>query len=368
MASVVVDGGPTANGGSVNTLFTSVTICVPGSTTECQTIDHVQVDTASYGLRLLGPVLTLSLPGVKAADGNSLAECTQFVDGYSWGPVALADLQVSGETAASVPIQVIGAANFAAVPNACSSSGTTAEDTVATFGANGILGIGVFEQDCGSGCANNVNNGYYYSCPQTGSCAGAAPSLAIQVLNPVPLFAVDNNGTIIDLPSVASPGEATLTGSLIFGIDTQTNNKSGTQSVLTVDPATGNLTIVFNGQTLSGSFIDSGTNGIFFNDSNLSVCTDSNFSGFYCPASTQSFTASLTGSNAVSATATFTIQNAQTVVTANPTFAVLPTLGGTYSSSTNTFDWGLPFYYGRRVATAIDAHTTAVNTGPYIAF
>jgi hypothetical protein len=155
---------------------------------------------------------------------------------------------------------------------------------------------------------------------------------------------------------------------LIFGIDTQTNNKSGTQSVLTVDPATGNLTIVFNGQTLSGSFIDSGTNGIFFNDSNLSVCTDSNFSGFYCPASTQSFTASLTGSNAVSATATFTIQNAQTVVTANPTFAVLPTLGGTYSSSTNTFDWGLPFYYGRRVATAIDAHTTAVNTGPYIAF
>jgi hypothetical protein len=36
----------------VNGLFTSVTICVPG-TANCQTIDGVQVDTGSDGLRLL---------------------------------------------------------------------------------------------------------------------------------------------------------------------------------------------------------------------------------------------------------------------------------------------------------------------------
>jgi len=83
--SVVVDGGPAGLAGpSVNTLYTTVTVCVPGSTTQCQTIDNVQVDTQSYGLRILASVLTISLPVVAASDGNSLVECTQFVDGYSW--------------------------------------------------------------------------------------------------------------------------------------------------------------------------------------------------------------------------------------------------------------------------------------------
>ena len=376
VVSVVVDAGPTANSPGVNTLFTTVTVCVPGSTTECQTIDHVQVDTGSYGFRVLHSVLTVALPITLASNGNSLLECTQFVDGYSWGPVASADIKVSGETASSVPVQVIGDPSFSAVPDACSSTGT-AEDTVAVFGANGILGIGVFEQDCGAGCApppagdpanGNDANGDYYACPSAGDCVGTTAALTAQVLNPVPLFAVDNNGTLIDLPAVTSPGAVSLTGSLIFGIDTQTNNASGSQTVLTLAADTGDFTTVFAGQTLDASFIDSGTNGIYFNDSNIAACTDQGYSIFYCPATTESFSATLTGVNAVSATASFQVGNAETLSADNPTFAVLPTLAGTFSSTTDTFDWGLPFYYGRRVATAIEAHSTAVNTGPYIAF
>ena len=269
VVSVVVDGGP--NNSSVNTLFTSVTVCVPGSTTNCQTIDHIQVDTGSYGLRLLAPVLTLSLPVTMASDGNSLVECTQFVDGYSWGPIALADIQVGEETAASVPIQVIGSSGFTTVPANCSATGT-AEDTVAVFGANGILGIGVFEQDCGSGCAPpNTANTYYYSCSAS-ACVNIAVPLNNQVLNPVRLFATDNDGSIIDLPSVAAPGTTTLTGSLIFGIDTQTNNASGSETILGVDLTYGDFTTVFNAQTLSRSFLDSGTNGTYFDDANLTPC------------------------------------------------------------------------------------------------
>jgi hypothetical protein len=361
---VVVDSGPADN--SVNTLFTSVTLCVPGSTTQCQTIDHVQVDTGSYGLRVLGSVLTLSLPVTVAADGNSLAECTQFVDGYSWGPVASADVQLSGEKAASVPIQVIGVTSFPAAPAACSSTGTE-EDTVTEFGANGVLGIGVFEQDCGTYCAQNAASGYYYSCSQS-VCAQIAAPLTVQVTNPVPLFAADNNGTIIDLPTVPSPGAATVTGSLIFGIDTQTNNASGKQTVLTVDPDYGEFTTVFDGATLDASFVDSGTNGLFFNDSNITACSSSDFSGFYCPATSQSFTATMQGANGVTATPAFTVDNAQTEATNNPTYTALTGLAGTYTSATDTFDWGLPFYYGRRVATGIENHTTTVGTGPYIAF
>src|SRR5260221_14521669 len=96
-ASVIIDQGP--SNASVNTLFASVTVCVPGSTTSCQTIDHVLVDTGSYGLRILAPVLTLTLPVETLTGGSSLAECIQFVDGYSWGPVVSADVNIAGETA-----------------------------------------------------------------------------------------------------------------------------------------------------------------------------------------------------------------------------------------------------------------------------
>ena len=78
--------------------------------------------------------------------------------------------------------------------------------------------------------------------------------------------------------------------------------------------------------------------------------------------------ATLTGVNNVSTTVDFSIANAQTLATNNPTYTAFSTLGGTYSSSTTTFDWGLPFYFGRRVATAIENHSTSVGTGPYVAF
>jgi hypothetical protein len=367
VVAVTVDAGPdSASAPTINTLYTTVTVCMPGSTTECLTIDNIQVDTGSYGLRILAPVLTLSLPVTVASDGNSLVECTQFVDGYSWGPIASADVQIAGESASSVPVQVIGSSNFATVPAACSSTGP-AEDTVAQFGANGILGIGVFAQDCGAGCVSSAAPGYYYSCSQT-TCLPIAASLASQVPNPVPLFTTDNNGTILVLPGVAADGAASVSGSLIFGIDTESNNASGTQTVLALDPNTGNFTTAYNGTTLSDSFIDSGTNGIFFNDSTIPACTSTDFSGFYCPTSTLSLTATLTGLNNVSTTVDFSIANAQTLATNNPTFTAFVSLGGSYPSSTTTFDWGLPFYYGRRVATAIQGYTTSVATGPYVAF
>jgi Protein of unknown function (DUF3443) len=369
VVSVIVDAGP--NNSSVNTLYTTVTVCVPGSTTDCQIIDHIQVDTGSNGLRLLASVLTLNLQGTMASDGNALVECTQFVDGYSWGPIALADIQVGGEAASSVPVQVIGGSTFAVDPN-CSATGTTAEDTVAAFGANGILGIGVFEQDCGSGCAPpNTANTFYYSCSAS-ACAETAVGLNSQVLNPIRLFTTDNDGSIIVLPSVAAPGTTSLTGSLIFGIDTQSNNASGTETILGLDPVTGDFTTVFNSQTLTQSFLDSGTNGTFFDDTALTPCSDPNFKGFYCPAGPLSFMATLTGTNNTSITEPFTVDNAQTLATNNQTFSVLPTLAGTFSTSSSntssTFDWGLPFYYGRRVFTAIENQRSAVGTGPYVAF
>lgn len=370
VVSVVVDGGPAAAPAGVNTLFTTVTVCVPGSTSQCQTIDHIQVDTGSYGLRILGSVLTQSLPVTHTSAGNTLLECAQFVDGYSWGPVYLADVKIAGESASSLPIQVIGGSGFA-VPTECSGTGME-EDTVATFGANGILGIGVFEQDCGTFCTTTTNGlaptGHYYACSTPTLCSAATVPLNSQVLNPVANFATDNNGTFIELPTVAAAGAATVSGSLIFGIDTQTNNVSGTQTVLSVDSLNGDFTTTYNSMSLAESFIDSGSNAIYFTDTTIATCMNPDYAGFYCPANTLNLSAVLQGSNAASsANVTFSVSNAETLGTNNPTFTAQPALAGTFSSAIS-FDWGLPFFYGRHVATALEGHTTAVGTGPYVAF
>src|SRR5947199_6526413 len=105
---IVVNSGPAGN--YANGLFTSVTVCVP-STSNCQSIDGILVDTGSYGLRLLssagGGALTLSLPQQKGPSGNPIGECAVFVSGYTWGPVAAADISMAGEQASNIPVQII---------------------------------------------------------------------------------------------------------------------------------------------------------------------------------------------------------------------------------------------------------------------
>jgi hypothetical protein len=366
-ASVIVDAGPMS--ASVNTLFTSVTICVPGSTTSCQTIDHIQVDTGSYGLRLLAPVLTLTLPIETLANGNSLAECTQFVDGFSWGPIVTADFQIAGETAHSLPVQVIGDSRLTNIPAECSSTGGTEEDTVSTFGANGILGIGPFELDCGD--CDTATHGLYFACAT--SCTDTMVPANQQVPNPVTHFAVDNNGSIVVLPSVAPGGASNVMGSLIFGIDTQTDNASGAQTVLTVDDEA-ELLMTFNGQTLANSFIDSGSNGIYFADASISLCTappndpTSQIVNFYCPASTLTLPITIQGMNGtMTNNLTFAVGNTITMLNSN--FDAYPQLAGTIPAGSNVgFDYGLPFFFGKRVAVAVEGATTTAGTGPYIAF
>jgi hypothetical protein len=113
--------------------------------------------------------------------------------------------------------------------------------------------------------------------------------------------------------------------------------------------------------------LDTGSNGFYFKDTGLTQCTQSNFTTFYCPASPQTMSAELKGQNAVSATVDFTVDNAETLGANDPSFVAFPGLAGTYPT-TLAFDWGLPFYYGRTVYTAIENAMTAVGTGPYVAF
>jgi hypothetical protein len=369
VATVIVDGGPAALPvPSINTAFTSVTLCVPGSTTQCTVIDHVQVDTASFGVRILASALptgfSLPLQPAMGAASGSLVECVVFGDGYSWGPVALADFTIAGESVSSMPVQIIGDSRFLPASTDCSSQTTgMEEDTVAAFGANGIIGIGVVATDC-PGCTQSTAPQVYFACTTATACSGTTVPEANQVPNPISRFPVDNNGSFLTFPTVASAGAATVTGSLIFGVDTQSNNASGTQTVLFVDPNTAQLTMVYKNATLTDSFIDSGTNGIFFSDTSLATCTDA--TTFYCV--TQSLPLGIQLHAGGDFNTNFNIVSADNLNSETTAIAAFPGLAGTLPPSLDGFDWGLSFFYGRRVATVISGESTSVGTGPYIAF
>ena len=374
VAPVVVDAGPAElPAPSTNVLFVSVTICVPGTAT-CQTIDHINVDSASVGLRILASALpqSIALPQVSSS-GAPLAECVQFADGYSWGGLRSADVQIAGEHASNVTVHVIGDSGVPTqAPTDCVNSGPshTPENTVATFGSNGILGIEGFLQDCGPLCVNAVQPGTYYVCPG-GNCQGTTMPLAQQVQQTVSLFATDNNGVVIQLPAIGAAGAASTAGSLVFGIDTQSNNMLGSATVLDLD-SLGNFITHFNGVTLNQSFIDSGSNGYFFDQSgNSALVNCTNATGFYCPSTTQNFSAQNQSASGMGATSTvqFSVGNAESLFNNNPSFTAFNDIGGSQPAGfTQSFDWGMPFFFGRNVFVAIENATTSGGVGPYYAY
>jgi hypothetical protein len=351
-----VNGSLCSSNSYLNKPCVSVTVCTPGTAT-CQPINDILLDTGSYGLRIFQQILTnVSLTPVPSGSG-SLAECVQFADGSAeWGPVQTASVILGNEPAVRVPIQVIDS-TFGSVPTACG----TPDASPSAAGFNGILGVGLFAQDCGSGCQNSANNGRYYTCSGT-SCTGTAVALANQVQNPVALLPQDNNGVIVQLPSIPLGGSPSVNGSLILGIGTQSNN---VPSGVTAFPAnqSAEFTTTFNGTRYPQSFIDSGSNGLFFHStSQLRNCSDN--SDWFCHSSTVSLSATNTGfSGSPSGVVSFQIGNFDTLI--NSFNNVFPDIGGSFSSG---FDWGLPFFFGRNVFVGLDGSGSSLGTGPYWAY
>ncbi|MCX4150909.1 MULTISPECIES: DUF3443 domain-containing protein [Paraburkholderia] len=361
-AAVTVDFGVI---GVPNIPFVSVTLCMPG-TAHCQTIDHVQVDTGSSGLRVFATQLpvSLELPQQKDGAGNPLAECMQFFDGYTWGSVQLADVRIAGEKAASLPIQVIDP-DYSATPSDCSSLGAS-RNTPTSLAANGILGISVFKHDCGPVCVQDAVPATYYSCVGT-SCTSIAVAEKLQVANPIPYFATNNNGSILMLPAASSSSEASLSGQLVFGIGTQSNNGLGSAQVIGVSPSTGTFRTVQNGTTYSRSVMDSGSTGLFFQTSALPICATPN-NWFYCPASTQQLSAMIEGVNGVTSAVSFSVGNAAEIRLIHAGDPVMPLLAGPAFVTPTMFVWGLPFFYGRNIYAAVEQQSTPGGKGPYIAY
>lgn len=340
--------------GGVNLPYVSVEVCQPG-TTKCQIISNILLDTGSTGLRVLASALN-DLPLPSQTNSNTpLAECAAFISGVTWGSVKVADIKMSSEIARSISIQVIADEAYPTIPSQC-SNGLPTLQTTASLKANGILGIGLLIADRQS----------YYTCTSTQatSCMPITLSQTLQVQNPVASFAINNNGVILQLPNIASSGASSVLGSLYFGIDTQSNNSSAGSNIIPTN-SSGFFVTTFNGANYRNSFIDSGSNGLFFPASNqsatLTPCSTS--PGFYCPSTTQSYSARVPLQNNAFATIDFSIANAQSLFTTRN--AAFSNLGGELQDQ---FDWGLPFFYGKSVYFGITGKSSNSATGPYYAY
>ncbi len=314
------------------------------------------------------------------------------------------------------------------------STSALESDTVATLSAKGLIGLGPYISDCdyagteaeGAYGPNNPCSSsstmptasvIYYSCPSpTAGCSTTAPSVpyAQQVSNPVAAFKTDNNGVILELPQVALGGVAsTVTGSLVFGIGTNAsgnNALTGGATVLAIDtnianPDWAGFTTQFYGNSYPdtadnntllnaggysiGSYIDSGSSVMFFLDqptlatipaaSSIVSCGDS-----YCTTSGSGayrtvgpLSATNVDANGNSRGLTFDVSNANSLLSNGVAFSDMAapnTTGASLNSveeaSDALFDWGLPFFYGRNVYSAIQGVTppSGVSAGPWWAY
>jgi hypothetical protein len=334
----------------------SVMVCTPG-TSNCETIDDILLDTGSSGLRIFQQALHVSFTPENSGTGP-LAECIQYADGSSdWGPIQIASVILGNEPAVQVPVQVIDS-TFGTLPPACTNADQIPEDA----GFNGILGVGLFVQDCGQDCYPNIYNGMYYVCDGSG-CQETAVPLSNQVQNPMALLPKDNNGVIVEFSDGPPPGGMqSVDGYLVLGIDTQANNIPSAVKTYTTDQY-GEFTTTFNGTSIS-SFIDTGSNGLFFPSTpSLPACQYPD-SDWFCPLSTKNFLATNQGSSgSPSGTVSFDIGNFDSLT--NSSYNVFAEIGG---NNFGGFDWGLPFHFGRNIYIGLEGMASTLGSGPYWAY
>ncbi|NDG85288.1 MAG: DUF3443 family protein, partial [Proteobacteria bacterium] len=276
-----------------------------------------------------------------------------------------ARVRLGNEPAVTVPIQVVDS-TFTGMNAHCKGAMATPEEG----GFNAILGLGLFQHDCGLNCAISALNGNYYACDSgTGTCSGAAVSLAHQVQNPVSLLPTDHNGVILQLPDLAATGATSAEGYLILGIGTRSNNvPDPAVHAFKANSSYGEFITRFEGQD-DPSFIDSGSNSFAFPNggANLAICSYP-YSGWFCPAGLSDLSATtISADQSISGAVPFQIGSFLSF--ANSANFASKTIGAAASSGiSGFFDWGLPFYFGKNVYHGIEGQSSSLGQGPYWAY
>lgn len=381
---VCVDDGIGTQYRIVNRPVITVRLCVPGkySEADCVNVDHVLVDTGSAGLRIATPALVkpLALPAVTDRSNNPVAECMRFVSGWTWGSLNHADVYVGGLVARNVSLQMMGYSSrnpqlggngggaFPNVPSECSTSikanniaaGATSDPDITDVMQEGIQGI----IGLSASAYNQLYGDQYFICP-AGICSNASNFDPLLRPGHLSVYMSDYpGGVVLSFPSTGSNGARNMVGTLRFGISSLPPAASRIRL-----NSIGQFTTILNGQSYTQSYIDSGSNGFFFDAStamDLPACTTQK--GFYCPATSRTFTATMRDRLNSDSTVSFTVANTDALASLLTLPNGFNNLAGPVSTSTvstldPTFAWGFPFFLGRTVYTAMEGTSVGGTYG-----
>ena len=366
-ALITVEQMPSLNG-LVNTIdmpYTTVTICNP-NTSQCLAVPHVLVDTGSYGLRILDTALTgLNLPPVTSSS-VPLYECAYFLNSFTFGAIVSGVIKLgnggSNLTTSPTSFQLIDSTGN---NGPCSTAGSTNSGSQQALGANGIIGIGNLRSD-------SVGATYYTSQSPTSSWnQTTTPSTNASglVVNPILQFSSpNNNGSLMTMLPISSYGACSTYGTLSVGL-TSTNLAGlavfGTDQNGLVNasvPAPG----FYSGNTLAGSFVDSGSNEIFvdlaLSQSNFGSNSSPDY--LYNPNASTAVNFTLTNPNNInqSFSSHFTVTDPTSAFSNN--YNAIPNYVGPENG--RALDLGFPYFYGHSIAFLILGQTVASYTGPMI--
>ncbi|MDQ5922225.1 MAG: hypothetical protein QG673_2284 [Pseudomonadota bacterium] len=328
---------------------------------ESQVIDHVLLDTGSSGFKVLKSQLNSSLTFSSILQGNNpespISSCVTYGSGYMFGSNNLAGLQIGGQRADNVPIQIINDGSQSSVPDNCSSNGRFA-NLLQTSGARGILGVNPMTFESNSTLQNLI-----YVQTSSGFVNIVESSVQTLNVNPLSLLMQNNNGLIISYPKVSKNSTISIYGTMVMGLNTTSNNviPSTIQSVRG-NPNTnlGYFDVNENGWPVSGIF-DSGTDTLALGGYNIPVCNDSSF----CPSSPVTFSTIV--SNYDGGESSYIMQTVSSVQGLGG-YAVLPYWGTRLLPSSGLAVYGLPFFYGRNVYLGFyDSGTSTTPTWGYAA-
>jgi hypothetical protein len=359
--------------GATNKFLVSLTVCVPDSNV-CQTVDKIMVDTGSIGLRIHASVLAAlqgQLP-TSQQSGQVIAQCATFGNFYTWGSFRTADVTFGARKASALPFQVY---DDPALPEVSATScgaqvGGLLHALPAAVQFNGVLGIRGARLD---------RLGSYLTCQTSGSNCTATELSDSQLLpNPVIALPQDSNGYQIVMPSIPDGGSAQVSGALILGLNTQSNNSfpqtvGNAPQMLALDSQQ-RFALYLDGVSY-GALMDSGTSINTLPTVNAPTCGASAPLG-YCPSSTVMQPIQLAAASKPSVVfgTSLSIENWLTLLATN-----LPTINNIASKTPSTVMangvqaiLGAPFFYGRRISIGISGQSVqlpdATVSNNFIAF
>ena len=338
--------------GQCNRVFVDVTVC--NAAQQCRTVPNVNLDTGATGLHLYRKALDgLDLDAVRDAEGRALFHGSIFGLGSLWGSMHWAQVRLGQvATTGPIPIQLFDLPSpLERLPADCRHDDARQRFVKA---GNGVLGISP---------GRYAMHGYF----AVGS-AGDPPCASdwvqidvdesLKLANPIGHFpAPYDNGSVIRLPDVDwGGGHKQLQGWLGLGIGAPTESlfRVGSRKVAHELDENGEFAATIGERRLD-VLVDSGSNLLVLDLDHLGFARCASIKSLYDVATLTPLTLTVrVGANEVELARPLYVGPAANVKKAcGGGYGVLPMLAAAPRHEDAPHVLGLPFFYGRTVATGL---------------